>query len=77
MFLTNWLDFTETINPLALMASESIAREGRRPNNCFSKIQLVGQKYRDKTSLASKTRFIRHWFGFQSRRFLQLVGYNM
>ena len=25
MFLTNWLDFTETINPLALMASESIA----------------------------------------------------
>ena len=25
-------------------------------NNCFSKIQLVGQKYRDKTALASKTR---------------------
>ena len=22
-------------------------------NNCFSKIQLVGQKYRDKTTLAS------------------------
>ena len=35
--------------------------EGER-NNCFSKIQLVGQKYRDKTSLASKTR---------------LVGYNI
>ena len=23
-------------------------------NNCFSKIQLVGQKFRDKTTLASK-----------------------
>ena len=38
--------------------------EGER-NNCFGKIQLVGQKYRDKT------------FGFQSRRFSLLVGYNM
>ena len=27
--------------------------EGSR-NNCFSKIQLVGLKYRDKTTLASK-----------------------
>ena len=27
--------------------------EGERNNNCFSKIQLVGQKYRDKTTLAS------------------------
>ena len=26
--------------------------EGKR-NDCFSKIQLVGQKYRDKTTLAS------------------------
>ena len=26
--------------------------EGER-NNCFSEIQLVGQKYRDKTTLAS------------------------
>ena len=26
--------------------------EGER-SNCFSKIQLVGQKYRDKTTLAS------------------------
>ena len=47
------------------MGSESIAHEsegrmgywlsgheGER-NNCFSKIQLVGQKYRDKTTLAS------------------------
>ena len=50
---------------LARMGSESIAyeaegrmgywlrgHEGER-NNCFSKIQLVGQKYRDKTTLAS------------------------
>ena len=40
------------------MGSESIAidsegmAEGER-NNCFSKIQLVGQKYRDKTTLAN------------------------
>ena len=46
------------------MGSESIAyeaegrmgywlrgHEGER-NNCFSKIQLVGQKYRDKTTLS-------------------------
>ena len=41
------------------MGSESIARdleaEGQmgywlRGHNCFSKIQLVGQKYRDKTT---------------------------
>ena len=65
------------------MGSESIAHEaegrmcyrlrgheGER-NNCFyfSKIQLVGQKYQDKTTLASKTRFSRHCFGVQSRRF--------
>ena len=74
---------------LARMGSESIAyeAEGRmgywlrghedERNNCFSKIQLVGQKYRDKTTLASKTRFSRHCFGFQSRRFSLLVGYNI
>ena len=51
------------------MGSESIAHEaegrmgywlrgyeGER-NNCFSKIQIVGKKYGDKTTLASKTRF--------------------
>ena len=49
----------------ARMGSESIAHEavGRmgyelrghesEKNNCFSKIQLVGQKYGDKTTLAS------------------------
>ena len=37
-----------TIIPQARMGSESIAHE-------FSKIQLVGQKYQDKTTLASKT----------------------
>ena len=46
-----------TIIPRARMGSESIAHEaegheGER-NNCFSKIQLVGQKYRDKTTLAT------------------------
>ena len=71
------------------MGSESIAHEaegrmgywlrgheGER-NNCFSKIQLVGQKNRDKTTLASKTRFSRQYFGFQSRRFSLVVGYNI
>ena len=52
------------------------AHEGER-NNCLSKIQLVGQKHRDKTTLASKRRFSRHCFGFQSWHFLLLVGYNI
>ena len=43
----------------------------------FSKIQLTGQKYRDKITLASKTRFSDHCFGFQIRRFSLLVGYNI
>ena len=50
--------------------------EGER-NNCFSESQLVGQKYREKTNLACKTRFSRRCFGFQSRRFSLLVGYNI
>ena len=33
------------------MGSESIAHEGER-NNYFSKIQLVGQKFRDNTTFA-------------------------
>ena len=52
-----------TIIPRARMGSQSIAHEveGRMgyllrghegERNCFSKIQLVGQKYRDKTTLA-------------------------
>ena len=58
-----------TIIPRARMGSESIAHEAES--------QLVGQKYRDKTTSASKTRFSRHCFGFQSRRFSLLVGYNI
>ena len=50
--------------------------EGEK-NNCFSKIQLVGQKYRNKTTLASKTRLSRHFIGFQSRHFSLPVGYNI
>ena len=54
-----------TIIPQAWMGSESIAHEaeGRmgywlrghegKKNNCFSKIQLVGQKNRDETTLPS------------------------
>ena len=52
------------------MGSESIAAEWAfDPEAMISKIQLAGQKYRDKTTLASKTRFRRHCFGFQSQRF--------
>ena len=35
------------------MDSESVAHEGER-DNCFSKIQLVGQKYQDKTTVVAK-----------------------
>ena len=56
------------MRPKAEWAIDLRGREGKR-NNCFSKIQPVGQKYRDKTTLASKKRFSRHCFGFQSRRF--------
>ena len=41
-------------------------------SEAISKIQLVGKKYLDKTTLAGKTRFSDHCFGFQSRRFSQL-----
>ena len=63
-FLSYINDFL-IILPRARIGSESIAHEaegrmgywlrgheGKR-SNCFSKIQLVGQKYRDKTTLAS------------------------
>ena len=66
------------------MGSESIADEAEgwmgyclRGHEGFRKIQLVGQKYQDKTTLASKTWFSHHCFGFQSRRFSLLVGYNI
>ena len=87
-FLYLYNDMYLTIIPRVGMDSESIdeaesrmghwlrGHEGER-NNCFSKIQLVGQKFRDKTTLASKTRFNRHCFGFQSRRFSLLLGYNI
>ena len=81
-------DIYLTIIPRVRMDSESIDEaEGRmgywlrghagERNNCFSKIQLVGQKFRDKTTSASKTRFNRLFFGFQSQRFSLLVGYNI
>ena len=62
-----------TIIPLALMGSELIAHEAE---GGFSKIQLVGQKNIETKRNFSKTRFSRHCFGFQSRRFSLLVGYN-
>ena len=58
--------FIIIIIPQAWVGSESIAHEigywlrghkGERNNYCFSKIQLVGQKYQDKTISASKMQF--------------------
>ena len=65
------------------MGSLAIGHEARirgleaERNNCVSKIQLLVKKYQDETTLASKTRFSRHYFGFQSRRFSLLMGYNI
>ena len=61
---------------IGLMGYWLRGHEGER-NNCFSKIQLVDKKYRDKTTSASKTRFSGHCFGFQSRCFPLLVGYSL
>ena len=61
------------MRPKAEWAIDSKAT-GARGIIVFSKIQLVDQKCRDKTTLAIKTRFSRHCFGFQSRRFSLLVG---
>ena len=60
-----WIFNDKKIIPQARMGSELLVHEaegwmgnwlrghkGER-NNCFSKIRLVGQKYRDKTTLAS------------------------
>jgi len=69
------------------MGSESIAHEVEgqmgywlrghegEGNHCFSKIQLVGQKYRDKLLYFSKQNAIQP--PLFSRRFSLLVGYNI
>ena len=71
------------------MGSESIANNAKgrmdywirghsgERKNFSSKIQVIGKKYPDKTTEASKTQSSRHCFGFQSRRFSPLVGYNI
>ena len=46
-------------------------------SEAMSSMKIVGQKYGEKTTLASETRFSCHCFCFQSRRFSLLVGYNM
>ena len=73
---SSWCRFALFINNYSSSPNGLWVNEGER-NNCFSKIQLVGKKYRDETTLARKTRFSRHCFGFQIRRFLLLVGYNI
>ena len=57
------------------MGYESITHEGEgERKNCFSQIQLVGKKYRDKAALASKTRFSWHFFGFQAPELFATSG---
>ena len=77
----SWLVSVSQINCLSLRLRQMIYWSARhrqsryfaqpRPIivNYFSKIKLVSQKYRDKTTLVSKTLFGRHCFGFQSWRF--------
>ena len=71
------------------MSSESIAHETEdrmsywlrghegETNNCFSKIQLIGQKYRDKTTLASKRDSAASVLVFKAGAFRYWVGYNI
>ena len=68
------------------MGSESIAHEAKGQMGYWvtghegernSKTQLVGQKYWNKTTLASKTQFSRHCLGFQIRRFSLPVSYDI
>ena len=66
------------------MGSESIAHEAKgqmgyslRSHEPFSKIQPVGQKYLEKTTLASKTHFSHHCLVFKAGPFFLLVGYNI
>ncbi|CAH3170165.1 unnamed protein product, partial [Porites lobata] len=70
-------DNTEMLHKLAdqyfqrgdIQKAIKVSASAPRGNNCFSIIQPVGKKYQDKINLSSKTRFSRHCFGFQSRRF--------
>ena len=76
--LKNEIHFERLINNYSLSPNGlRVGHEGER-NNFFSKIQLVGQNYRNKTTLARKTRFSSHCFGtLKSRRFSLVVGYNI
>jgi len=71
------------------MGSESIAHEaeGRMSywlrghecerNNCLSKIQLIGQKYREQTNFSSLKLDFNPFLSPKSPRFSLLVGYNI
>ena len=56
------------------IAHETKDRMGYWLRGHEGKIQLVGQNYWDKTTLASKTQFNRHCFGFQSWHFFATTG---
>ena len=46
-------------------------------NNCFSKIQLVGQKYREYKNFSLLKLDFNPFLPPKSLRFLPLVGYNI
>ena len=58
------------------MGSESIAHEGET-NNCFSKIQLVGQKYREWKNFSYLKVHFNPFLSPENARFSLLVGYNL
>ena len=72
LLVERWIFNNYSSIPNGLGVNWLISHEGVRSNS-FRKIQLVGQKYRDEITLASKTRFSCHCFGFQSRRFSLLT----
>ena len=78
MFKEMWkvVEIYLTIIPRARMGSESIAHEGER-NNCFSKIQLVGQKYRELKTFSLLKLDFNPFLPPKSSRFSLLVGYNI
>ena len=65
-----------TIIPRARMGYWLRGHEGER-NNCFNKIQLVGKKYRDKTTFSWLKLDVNPFLPPKSARFLLLVGYNI
>ena len=64
------------MKPEAEWAIDSEAMRARGTIYCVSKIQLVGQKYRDKTTFSWLKLDVNPFLPPKIRRSLLLVGYN-